>query len=109
MPSPASILTEPSVASVAGQSGAQAPGAAPVPYTKWYRVWERTSPKDFMQEAMIMPFIVFIIIFHLWGTRKNRRKVKAWAQAHAPVLRDEFAAVGFKGVSTADKYGIDSS
>ncbi|EER28794.1 hypothetical protein D8B26_000922 [Coccidioides posadasii str. Silveira] len=88
----------------ASASTASAPGstiAAPVtsvPYTKWYRVWERTSPKDFMQEAFILPFILFIVIFHVWGTRKNRRKAKAWAQAHIPVLHNEFAVVGYKGV-----------
>ncbi|KMU86525.1 hypothetical protein CIHG_04314 [Coccidioides immitis H538.4] len=89
---------------VASASTASAPGstiAAPVmsvPYTKWYRVWERTSPKDFMQEAFVLPFILFIVIFHVWGTRKNRRKAKAWAQAHIPVLHNEFAVVGYRGV-----------
>lgn len=51
-----------------------------------------------MQEAMIMPFLILIIAFHVWGTRKNRRKAKAWAQAHVPVLQNEFAVVGFGGV-----------
>lgn len=69
-----------------------------VPYTKWYRVWERTSPKDFAQEAFVIPFIIIVIICHVWGTRKNRRYAKAWAQAHIPVLQDEFAVVGYKGV-----------
>lgn len=72
------------------------PGA--VPYTKWYRVWERTSPKDFVQEAMIMPFLLIIVLSHLWGTRKNRRKAKEWAKAHGPALQNEFAVVGFDGV-----------
>lgn len=54
---------------------------------------------------MILPFILLIIIFHLWGTKKNRRKAKAWAQAHAPVLQNEFAAVGFGGVSPPDNAG----
>lgn len=45
-----------------------------------------------------MPFIILIIAFHLWGTRKNRRKAKAWAQAHVPVLQSEFAVVGFSGI-----------
>lgn len=70
-----------------------------MPYTKWYRVWERTSPKDFSQEAFIIPFILVIIIFHFWGTGKNRRKAKAWAQAHVPVLQSEFAVVGYSGIA----------
>lgn len=69
-----------------------------VPYTKWYRVWERTSPKDFIQEAIVLPFIIIIVAFHLWGTRKNRRKAKVWAQAHVPILENEFAVVGYGGV-----------
>ncbi|PKX92781.1 CCDC47 family protein [Aspergillus novofumigatus IBT 16806] len=92
-PSPASI--------VAGSSSVPAldtQGATAVPYTKWYRVWERTSPKDFMQEAMVMPLILLIVVFHLWGTRKNRRRAREWAQAHAPALQSEFAVVGFDGV-----------
>ncbi|WEW61745.1 hypothetical protein PRK78_007239 [Emydomyces testavorans] len=89
---------------VSSASTAPAPGStvdAPVNtahYTKWYRVWERTSPKDFLQEAFVLPFILFIVIFHVWGIRKNRRKAKAWAQAHIPVLHNEFAVVGFRGV-----------
>lgn len=71
------------------------------PYTKWYRVWERTTPKDFVQEAFIIPFIVFIIICHIWGSRKNRRKAKAWAEAHVPILHSEFAVVGYDGVPKA--------
>jgi hypothetical protein len=68
-----------------------------VPYTKWYRVWERTSPQDFMQEAMILPFILVIVLFHVWGTRKNRQKARDWAQAHSHALQNEFAVVGFEG------------
>ncbi|KAL1954959.1 hypothetical protein VTO42DRAFT_417 [Malbranchea cinnamomea] len=69
-----------------------------VPYTKWYRVWERTSPKDFVQEAFILPFILFIVLWHVWGSRKNRRKAKVWVQAHLPTLQSEFAVVGYGGV-----------
>ncbi|OJI98576.1 hypothetical protein ASPVEDRAFT_38065 [Aspergillus versicolor CBS 583.65] len=80
-----------------GQNGAQ-----PVVYTKWYRVWERTSPKDFMQEAMVLPIIILIVLFHFWGTRKNRRRATEWAKAHASPLRDEFAVVGFDGIQKSD-------
>ncbi|KAL4932656.1 CCDC47 family protein [Aspergillus undulatus] len=94
-PSPAPIVESPSTPF--GQVGAE-----PVPYTKWYRVWERTSPKDFMQEAMVMPIILLIVIFHFWGTRKNRRRATEWATAHATALRNEFAVVGFDGISKSE-------
>lgn len=71
-----------------------------MPYTKWYRVWERTSPKDFAQEAIILPFIVIAIFVHLWGTKTNRRIAKRWINAHAPVLQQEYAVVGFGGRRT---------
>lgn len=48
-----------------------------------------------MQEAIIFPFILLVLIFHFWGTRRNRSKARAWAQAHAPILQSEFAVVGF--------------
>lgn len=51
-----------------------------------------------MQEAMVMPLILLIVVFHLWGTRKNRRRAREWAQAHAPALQSEFAVVGLDGV-----------
>lgn len=89
---------QPSPASILGESSTPAAAPSAVPYTKWYRVWERTSPKDFIQEGLVLPFIILIVVFHLWGTRKNRRKAKEWAQAHAPALRNEFAVVGFGGV-----------
>lgn len=92
-PSPAHIVDASSSTPVIGQDGAE-----PVVYTKWYRVWERTSPKDYMQEAMVLPIILLIVLFHFWGTRKNRRRATEWAAAHAPPLRNEFAVVGFNGV-----------
>lgn len=45
-----------------------------------------------------MPFILVLVIFHLWGTRKNRRNAREWAKAHVPSLQKEFAVVGFDGV-----------
>lgn len=71
------------------------------PYTAWYKVWERTEPKDFITEAIILPFILLVVLVHLWGTRKNRRKVKAWAKAHIPILESEFASVGFERANPA--------
>jgi hypothetical protein len=90
-PSPA-----PLVGTISNPAGSTGVATAPsLPYTKWYRVWERTSRQDFMQEAVILPFILLVLIFHFWGTRRNRTKARAWAQAHAPILQSEFAVVGF--------------
>ncbi|KAI9723251.1 MAG: hypothetical protein M1812_001133 [Candelaria pacifica] len=99
-PSPASIspLT-PSQASAqpafptAGNAAA-AGSASPITYTKWYRIWERASPKDFTTEAFVFLFIAILVAFHLWGTRTNRRKAKTWLSTHLPVLEKEFAVVG---------------
>jgi hypothetical protein len=66
-----------------------------VPYTKWYRVWERTSLDDFKMELYILPFLFLVILVHVWGTRRNRRKATNWMRAHAPVLQQEFAQVGY--------------
>lgn len=79
-----------------------APGTLPtgqrlIPYTKWYRVWERTQPKDFVTEAVILPFILVICGLHIWGRRTNKSKAKAWITAHQPVLEKEYALVGFGG------------
>lgn len=43
--------------------------------------------------------MLFILGFHLWGTRKNKIKAKVWAIAHAPVIQSEFAVVGFGGIA----------
>ncbi|TID23668.1 DUF1682-domain-containing protein [Venturia nashicola] len=95
-PDPSPTIASPSpitpIASTSTQTSLPA-----VPYTKWYRVWERTSPADFKMEAMILPFLVAIILVHLWGTRTNKRKAKTWIAAHAPILEQEYASVGFGG------------
>jgi Protein of unknown function (DUF1682) len=67
----------------------------PRPYTKWYRVWERTQPSDFMSELTLFPFLILVIAVHIWGTRTNRKRSKKWIAAHAPVLSSEFALVGY--------------
>lgn len=69
--------------------------AAAVPYTAWYRVWERTSLSDFKLEMNVIPFLLVVVLVHMWGSRKNRRKAKAWARAHGPILAQEFAQVGY--------------
>ena len=89
----------PALISPVTTQAATALGASPtsVVYTKWYRVWERTSPSDFYAEAVILPFVILIIGLHIWGRSTNRRKAKGWIQAHAPVLEKEYALVGFGG------------
>lgn len=41
-----------------------------------------------------------IVVLHIFGARLNRNKAKAWARAHAPIMLDEYALVGFGGVAT---------
>lgn len=78
-----------------GASAAQPTFGSPLVYTKWYRVWERTTPSDFITEAIILPFIIVIVGLHIWGRRTNKAKAKAWIIAHQPVLSKEYAQVGF--------------
>jgi hypothetical protein len=66
-----------------------------VPYTAWYRIWERTQPSDFYQEMFVVPFVLLMLLVHVFGIRANRRKARDWAAHHAPVLGFEFAKVGF--------------
>lgn len=101
-PSPASLVADTTTVPAANTL------AAGVPFTKWYRVWERVSPSDFQQEAMILPFILAILLVHFWGARKNRRRAKDWAQAHTLVLQKEFAVVGFDGIPRVSTEGGDS-
>lgn len=89
--------------------GAGPPGT--VTYTKWYRVWERASPKDFVQEAFIIPTLLIVVALHFWGRRSSRRKARNWAAAHAPLLQKEYARVGFgesKTLSLEDLQSDDS-
>lgn len=69
-----------------------------MPYTKWYRVWERTQPSDFYFEMIIMPFILLALLVHFWGSTVNRKKAKKWMAVHQPVLESEFALVGYHQV-----------
>ncbi|KAF2714358.1 DUF1682-domain-containing protein [Pleomassaria siparia CBS 279.74] len=72
-----------------------------VPYTKWYRVWERVTIDDFKLEMYILPFVLLVIVVHVWGTRKNRKIATRWIKAHAPVLQQEFAQVGYLRVQAS--------
>ncbi|KAI9879777.1 MAG: hypothetical protein M1830_007219 [Pleopsidium flavum] len=107
-PSPASIppgAASPAIAQVANPTS----GSFAVPYTRWYRIWERASPSDFYQELFILPFVLLVVFVHVWGTRKNKRKAKGWITAHAPVLEREFAVVGFGGRKAPSLDDVQSS
>ena len=99
----AASLTASSVpASATGLDGRQ------FTYTKWYRVWERTTLEDFRIEMYILPFLLAIIAFHVWGTKKNRSKARGWAKAHVPILQHEFVQVGYlKPAAGASGVGED--
>ncbi|RAL64221.1 hypothetical protein DID88_002113 [Monilinia fructigena] len=73
------------------------PTGASIPYTKWYNIHERHSINEFKQEGIILGLLIIIVSIHLFGTGANRKKAKKWMTAHAPVLRREFALVGFGG------------
>ncbi|PVI01522.1 DUF1682-domain-containing protein [Periconia macrospinosa] len=91
-PTPAAISPVTSGASAASPTST----VGQVPFTKWYAVWERTGIDDFKLELYVLPFIVVLVIVHLYGTRKNRSKAKHWMKAHAPLIQQEFAQVGYK-------------
>lgn len=67
------------------------------PYSRWYNIHERVSIEDFYTELFILPLILGLVAFHLWGTKKNRSKAKSWISAHSGTLASEFAVVGFGG------------
>ncbi|KAI5289061.1 hypothetical protein KEM54_004479 [Ascosphaera aggregata] len=67
----------------------------PVVYTKWYRIWERTAPADFITEAIFIPAILLVCLFHMLGMRRNRRRARTFAQTALPILQDEYALVGY--------------
>ena len=73
------------------------------PYTKWYNVHERHSLSEFKAEGLILAVSFIVFLVHFIGARANRSKAKKWAKAHAPVLKNEFALVGFGGAHTVDE------
>ncbi|KAH6610413.1 hypothetical protein Trco_000433 [Trichoderma cornu-damae] len=73
-----------------------------VVWTKWYNIHERHSLSEFKPEGIILVIATFIFLFHVFGTRANRSKARAWIKAHAPAMKSEFASVGFRGVPTLD-------
>ena len=48
-------------------------------------------------ELLIIPLIIIAVLAHLWGTRTNRGIAKGWMTAHAKLLKQEYAQVGFRG------------
>ncbi|KAI3527174.1 hypothetical protein CSPX01_17186 [Colletotrichum filicis] len=79
-----------------------APEATGRPFTKWYNIHERHSLSEFKLEGAILAVSAVIFLLHIIGSRLNRKKAKSWATAHAPVLKSEFASVGFSPRSTTD-------
>ncbi|KAK5170698.1 uncharacterized protein LTR77_005288 [Saxophila tyrrhenica] len=75
------------------------------PYTKWYRVWERTSLQDFYQEFIIIPILLLVVLVNLWGSYTNKQRAKQWAATHLPILENEFASVGFSGGKSGSAKG----
>lgn len=106
-PTPASLFPESAAAATA--HNAQPTVAPNLDFTKWYRVWERTSPQDFIQEAVVLPFVIIILGLHFWGRRKNRRIANTWAIAHLPALQQEFAVVGLAGKKLPSLDDVQSS
>jgi hypothetical protein len=92
-PVPAAITSFTTGASQAAPTGVL--GGGDRPYTAWYRVWERTTMDDFKLEMYVLPFLVLLVAFHVWGTQRNRNKARSWMKAHAPVLTQEFVQVGY--------------
>jgi hypothetical protein len=108
-PSPVPISPVTTTANVFG-TNAQATLAPTIPYTKWYRVWERTQPSDFLQEAIILPFVFLVLAIHIWGLRANKRKAKDWARHHVPAIEFEYAKVGYeKGDTIKEKVDPESA
>ncbi|KAL2212726.1 DUF1682-domain-containing protein [Sarocladium strictum] len=92
----------PEPAPVATPLSAPAPGATTVPWTAWYNVHERHSLSEFRAEGYILAVAGVVLFFHLLGSRMNRSKARAWIRSYAPILKSEYAVVGFEGVPTID-------
>ncbi|KAK5079090.1 hypothetical protein LTS08_003758 [Lithohypha guttulata] len=96
--SPVSIpssVADAAAAEATGQTPLSGSGGRPVVYTKWYRVWERTTIADFYFELAVIPFLVVALLVHFWGTRRNRRRARKFMATASPILENEFALVGF--------------
>ncbi|PFH58803.1 hypothetical protein XA68_13195 [Ophiocordyceps unilateralis] len=98
----------PGTATLAAAAAAAAASPTGQPWTKWYRVQDRHSLSEFKAEGVILSVVALIFLLHLVGSRLNRAKARAWIRANAPVLRAEFALVGFGGVPTMDRDNVDA-
>ncbi|OBT93826.1 hypothetical protein VE01_08501 [Pseudogymnoascus verrucosus] len=87
--------TPASFAAPAGTTPLAATATPALPYTKWYNIHERHSLSEFKGEGYILLLLLALGTIHILGTRANRRRARGWAVAHAPVLHNEFALVGF--------------
>lgn len=72
------------------------------PYTKWYNVQERFTLADFKGEAYIIAITVVLFTVHFIGVRSNRAKAEAWTKANGPLMKQQYAMVGFGGTPTID-------
>ena len=52
---------------------------------------------DFYQELVLIPILLVVVALNMWGSWANKKRAKAWASTHIPVLESEFASVGFGG------------
>lgn len=102
--SPAPAATATAYGSSLLQMGGSPYGRVDRPYTKWYRIWERTTIHDFYQELMILPILLVVVIVNYIGSRMNRAIVKTWAATYIPLLENEYASVGFgsEGMKASD-------
>ncbi|PHH75770.1 hypothetical protein CDD82_4289 [Ophiocordyceps australis] len=99
-PQPESV---PGTGTAGDGAAAAAAAATPLqPFTKWYRVHDRHSLSEFKAEGVIIVLTAFIFILHVLGAGKNRSRARSWIRANAPVLKSEFALVGFGGVPNMD-------
>lgn len=96
-PAAASPVSLPSSVADTAPASATSPGVADrqMVYTKWYRIWERTTLADFHFEMFMIPFVIIALGVHFWGTRRNRRKARKFMATASPILENEFALVGF--------------
>lgn len=91
--------------------GSDAPPAAATPAvaSRWYEVHKRHSITEFKLEGMILGVLLVLVVLHLIGAQLNRKRAKAWAKANTPVLKREFASVGFSGQPTMDGIADDTT
>ncbi|KAF8423538.1 hypothetical protein EV426DRAFT_563207 [Tirmania nivea] len=99
-PTPIIPTTLVAISSVNPPGATPVPGSfqtpAPIPFdSPWYAVWQRHSPSEFLLEFYVLILITFVVSFHTWGVRRNRRIAREWVSQNKDVLEREFAMVGF--------------